>query len=174
MSTGQLVFYSGVSFLVFTIILGIVFWIKKPQYTPENAGYEGCTDKNTRKLHSGYPTNRLTIRREPEQPIQTETAVLQNNTAPIETKLGDIHADTAVLAGAGAHQEQQTAQLKIGTVPLDERTGPLNAGNEKGTIRLDSSPAVPVKGTEVLDLSTQSEDTEKLDETTMLSGSQEE
>lgn len=170
MSTGQLVFYSGVALLFFTIILGIVFWVKKPQYIPANAAYDGGTDRNTRKLRSGYPTDRLTIRREPEQPIQMETAVLQENTAPIEAEQGDIRPDTAVLPDTGAYQEQQTEKLDTGTVPLAEGTAPLTVSD--GTVKLDSTPATPGKETAVLDLSTQSADTEKLGNTTMLSDSQ--
>lgn len=170
MSTGQLVFYSGVGLLIFTIILGIVFWVKKPQYIPENAAYDGGTDKNTRKLRSGYPTDRLTIRREPEQPIQMETAVLQEDTAQLEAEHGDIRPDTAVLPDTGAYQEQQTAKLDTGTVPLAEETAPLAA--DDATVQLDSAPATSGKETEVLDLSKQSPDTEKLSSTTMLSDPQ--
>ena len=65
MTTGQVIFYSGVGLLIFTIVLGVAFWLKKPQYIPGNAAYDQGADKNTRKLRSGYPTDHLTVRREP-------------------------------------------------------------------------------------------------------------
>lgn len=170
MSTGQLVFYSGVFLLAFTIILGIVFWLKKPQYTPENAAYEGGTDKNTRKLRSGYPTDRLTIRREPEQPIMSGTAVLQENTAQLETDQGDTLPDTAVLPSGKLSKVRRTEKLSVGTVPLADGTAPLT--HDEDTAQLHDCPPAPDGKTEVLDLSMQSEDTMELSGTTPLSGSQ--
>ena len=83
-TTGQVIFYSGVGLLIFTIVLGVAFWLKKPQYIPGNAAYDQGADKNTRKLRSGYPTDHLTVRREPEQPIMSGTAILQESTAQLE------------------------------------------------------------------------------------------
>ena len=62
MTTGQLVFYSGVGLLALTILLAVVFAVKKPRYDPETAGL-GPGSGSTRKLRSGYPTDPLTIRR---------------------------------------------------------------------------------------------------------------
>ena len=97
MTTGQVIFYSGVGLLIFTIVLGVAFWLKKPQYIPGNAAYDQGADKNTRKLRSGYPTDHLTVRREPEQPIMSGTAILQESTAQLEIEQGDTLPDTAVL-----------------------------------------------------------------------------
>lgn len=65
MTTGQLLFYAGIALLALTVILAVIFLIKKPVYHPENAVYTGSTGQ-TQKLRNGYPTDRLTIRREQE------------------------------------------------------------------------------------------------------------
>ena len=41
MSTGQIVFYAGIGLLVVTIILAVIFMVKKPVYHPENAAVAG-------------------------------------------------------------------------------------------------------------------------------------
>lgn len=72
MTTGQLVFSAGVALLLATIVLAVVFAVKKPQYTPETAVGKFC-DNQTAALRSGYPTDRLTQRRQPAAP---ETVLL--------------------------------------------------------------------------------------------------
>ena len=62
-STGQILFYSGAALLVLTIILAVVFIIKKPRYVPENAVYGNETPTRTQKLRNGYPTEAMTRRR---------------------------------------------------------------------------------------------------------------
>lgn len=171
MSTGQLVFYSGVGLLVFTIVLGIAFWLKKPQYIPENAAYEGGAEKRTRKLRSGYPTDRLTIRQESEQPIiMSGTAVLQESTAQLGTEQGDTLPDTAVLSNAEFPQEQQTEKLAIGTLPMVDGTAPLT--HDGATAQLCDHSPTPDRETEALEPQTQLENTKELDATTPLSDSQ--
>ena len=56
-------FYAGVALLSVTVILAIVFLIKKPKYTPESTIYSS-PDYATRGFRSGYPTDRMTIRRD--------------------------------------------------------------------------------------------------------------
>lgn len=170
MTTGQVVFYSGVGLLVLTIVLGIAFWLKKPQYIPENSAYEGGPEKRTRKLRSGYPTDRLTIRQEPKQPIISGTVVLQENTAQLRTEQGDTLPDTAVLPSVKLSKVQQTEKLSVGTVPLAGGTAPLTHDEDTAQLH-DCSPASDGK-TEVLNPSMQSEDTMELSGTTPLSGSQ--
>lgn len=60
MTTGQIIFYSGVALLVLTIILTIVFIIMKPKYVPENAVYAGADTGRTQRLRNGYPTEAVT------------------------------------------------------------------------------------------------------------------
>lgn len=170
MTTGQVIFYSGVGLLVFTIVLGIAFWLKKPQYIPENAAYDQGADKNTRKLRSGYPTDHLTVRREPEQPIMSGTAILQESTAQLETEQGDTLPDTAVLPKAEFPQAQQTEKLRVGTVPLADGTIP--PVHDEDAVPLYDRATPPDGETEVLDSSMQTDGTEKLGVTTPLSDSQ--
>lgn len=169
-TTGQVIFYSGVGLLVFTIVLGIAFWLKKPQYIPGNAAYDQGADRNTRKLRSGYPTDRLTIRQESEQPIMSGTAVLQESTAQFGTERGDTLPDTAVLLNAEFPQAQQTEKLGVGTVPLADGTIPLV--HDEDTVPLYDRATPPDGETEVLDSSMQADGTEKLGVTTPLSDSQ--
>lgn len=166
MSTGQLVFYSGVGLLVFTIVLGIAFWLKKPQYIPGNAAYDQGADKNTQKLRSGYPTDHLTVRREPKQPIMSGTAVLQESTAQLETDQEDTLPDTAVLPNTEFPQAQQTEKLGVGTVHLTDGTIPL--AHDEDTVPLYDRATPPDGETEVLDSSIQADRTEKLGATTPL------
>lgn len=170
MTTGQVIFYSGVGLLVFTIVLGIAFWLKKPQYIPENAVYDGGAEKRTRKLRSGYPTDRLTIRQESEQPIMSGTAVLQESTAQLGTEQSDTLPDTAVLPSAKLSKVQQTEKLSVGTVQLAGGTAPLT--HDEDTAQLHDCPPASDGKTAVLDPSMQSEDTMELSGTTPLSGSQ--
>lgn len=64
MTTGQLLFYAGAALLGLAIILAVVFIVKKPKYVPESAAYDGLDTGVTQKLLNGYPTDRMTIRRD--------------------------------------------------------------------------------------------------------------
>lgn len=169
MSTGQLIFYSGVGLLVLTIALGIVFWLRRPQYIPENADHDEDPSKNTRKLRSGYPTNRLTVRREPKHPIISETAVLHESTAQLGAVQGDTPPDTEVLSDAELLQAQQTEKFAVETAPLADETLPLTHGED--TIPLYDRATFPGGETEILDSSMLADGTEKHDATTPLSDS---
>lgn len=128
MSTGQLVFFSGVGLLGFTMILGIIFLVKRPQYIPESVAYASSSDQSTRKLRSGYPTDRLTIRREPEQRNMEGTIPLPQNTARLETEQAVSPAGTVVLQSTEPPREQKTEKLNVGTLPLAEGTMSLIDG----------------------------------------------
>ena len=85
MTTGQLVFYSGILLLCLTLIIAIIFILKKPNYTPENAGYRTA---KTSQIPNSYPTERQTIRRgeqiKSSPPTQLEeTEKMENETAAI-------------------------------------------------------------------------------------------
>lgn len=60
MTTGQIMFYGGMVLLGVTILLAIVFLIKKPKYTPEAVGIDGSDPEGTQRLRNGYPTDPLT------------------------------------------------------------------------------------------------------------------
>ncbi len=125
MTTGQLVFYSGLVLLGLTIITAIIFVVNKPKYTPENAVYSEADGKRTQKLRSGYPTDRLTARR--EQPVSsTEAEPIFKGTIPLESEQG-----TAVLP---AEQSGGTVPLTPGTERLPQEQGgtvPLTPGTER-------------------------------------------
>lgn len=115
MTTGQIVFYSGVTLLALTIILAIIFIIRKPKYIPGNAVY-GEADRNTQKLHNGYPTDRLTIRRESARSINPDTAVLSGEKAKLAAEQTEKLMGTAVLP------ESEAEKLQEGTVSLPDGT----------------------------------------------------
>lgn len=76
MTTGQLVFFSGVGLLIVTLIVGIIFMVKKPTYKPENPVH--CT---TQTRYMSYPTNDLTVALEhPEHFQENDTIILSDET----------------------------------------------------------------------------------------------
>ncbi len=120
MTTGQLVFYSGLVLLGLTIITAIIFVGKKPRYTPENAAYSETDGKNTQRLRNGYPTDRLTIRR--EQPVSSvETMPILEETVLLKSEQGT---------------EKLPQQQSSGTVPLASETEILPQEWDEGTARL--------------------------------------
>lgn len=168
MTTGQLIFYSGMGLLVLTIILGIIFCIKKPRYIPENAAYDATGDRRTQKLHNGYPTDRLTIRREPERPASPGTVLLQEDTAQLTAEQTAQIQGTEVLTGTETLDYQQTEKLAVETAPLPDGTVPLR--QDKETLPIYSASDSVDGETVVLDPSGQSGDTEEISGTTPLSG----
>lgn len=65
-------FYGGAALLAVAVLLAIIFIIKKPKYTPESAAYAGADPGRTQSLRNGYPTDRMTIRRESVQTVAPE------------------------------------------------------------------------------------------------------
>lgn len=131
MTTGQMVFYAGIGLLGLTIILAIIFLIKKPKYIPSKATYD--VPKGTQKLRNGYPTDRLTIRREePVKPV-SETVKLpkktvklsDNETVRLEQETVPLSEETMPL------QSEATVSLQNGTIPLEEKTTGLADHTEK-------------------------------------------
>lgn len=57
MTRGEMLFYAGAALLVVTVILAIIFIIRKPRYIP--GGYRGGLGETTR-LQNAYPTDRFT------------------------------------------------------------------------------------------------------------------
>lgn len=144
MTTGQITFYSGVILLALTIVLTILFIIKKPKYIPGNTIY-GEMDRSTKKLRNGYPTDRLTIRRDPAHSINPNTAVLSEGTARLAAEQTERLMGTAVLPG------QETEKLPVRTMPLPGETAKLQQAEE--TTQLCGQGGVAKGGTEILDSS---------------------
>lgn len=132
MTTGELVFYSGVGLLAFTLLLAVVFLIKRPKYVPENLSNIQDGRGSTQKLRSGYPTETMTHER--------------------------AGGGSGGAASSGAAREQQAASTPAaqGTVPLEQGATPLEQGTaplEQGTTPLEQdipSPQQGAGGTELL------------------------
>ena len=114
MTTGELVFYSGVGLLAFTLVLAVIFAVKRPKYVPESLSHTPGGAESTQRLRSGYPTDAMTHpRTDSGKPSPSRgTVPLEQETAPLE---------------------QGTVPLEQGTVPLEQGTAPL----EQGTVPLD-------------------------------------
>lgn len=140
MTTGQLVFYSGLVLLALTIIAAIILILKKPQYNPENAVYSGADGKGTQKLRSGYPTDRLTIRR--EQPVSsTEAKPISRETIPLESKQGTEVLPTERISGTvqltpQTETEVLSAKQGGGTIQFVPETERLPQEQDGGTVPL--------------------------------------
>ena len=84
MTRGEMVFYAGVALLAATVILAIIFIVKKPRYVP--GAYHSAPEETVR-LRNAYPTDRLTKRyphsqetNHSESPEQLpETELMQNS-----------------------------------------------------------------------------------------------
>lgn len=108
MTTGQLIFFSGVGLLALTLILAIVFCIKKPQYIPENSACGGADVRGGQR-----------------------TAVLKNGTAPLprETSILTRTDGTVPLSDS-------TQPLTGGTGRLNTEGSADDAGDPYATIPL--------------------------------------
>ena len=116
MTTGKALFILGIVLMILTIILAILFLMKKPKYIPENAAVTVPGDPRTKSLKNGYPTNQLTIRREPAPPV-TEPIP----SPPVsETVLLDAAGETVLLDESTESPGQQTVPLDNATAKLPE------------------------------------------------------
>lgn len=148
MTTGQLLFYSGIALLVVTVIVAIVFFIKKPVYRPENA--VAAVDGKTVPLRSGYPTNPITVRHEPEAAAKKETTPISpltqeesQGTVPLPVDIGTVslEAGTVLLPDDCQPYIDETVPLTVegGTDALDSCTTLLDPGTaelDQGTVPL--------------------------------------
>ena len=125
MSTGQLVFYGGAALLAVTILLAVVFLIRKPVYTPEKAVYDGAAQNRTQPFRSGYPTDPLTVRRDTPEKKAEETLPLAEETVPLTQETPPLRDETVPLAAEAVLPVQETMPLTEETVPLTEETVPL-------------------------------------------------
>ena len=115
MTTGQLLFYGGAALLGLTILLVIIFIIKKPKYTPESAAYDGANPGKTHSLRNGYPTDRMTVRREPAQPAATDIIKQSQETELLTETLTEPLSGMERLQQTEVMDSQQTEAL---TEPL--------------------------------------------------------
>lgn len=98
MTTGQLIFYSGIGLLITTIALAILFAVKKPNYNPESIVYIEPWD-HTQRLRSVYPTERLTVRREKSRTVEPSTVSENEET--------ELLAETELLTDAASATETE-------------------------------------------------------------------
>ena len=148
MTTGHLLFYSGIALFAFTVILAVIFALKKPKYDPTSTASTGG-DGGTQKLRSGYPTDRLTIRREPVIP---GTVLLdQSPAASIRPATERLAQETEVLP-ATEPLTQQTELLPDteplpATEPLPQQTEPLPQQTEPLPQQTEVLPDTEPSGT---------------------------
>lgn len=126
MSTGQLVFYGGAALLAVTILLAVVFLIRKPVYTPEKAVYDGAAQNRTQPFRSGYPTDPLTVRRDTPEKKAEETLPLAEETVPLTQETPPLRDETVPLAEETVPLTEETMPLTEETVPLSADTAPLS------------------------------------------------
>lgn len=150
MTTGQLLFYSGAALLGLTVILAIIFIIKKPKYIPESAAYDGTAPGKTQRLRNGYPTDHLTVRRESVKQPSPETAVLSEKMESIMDTTEKLVATTAKLPDTAALDAQETEKL----------TEQLHHPSEDATVLLQEQSRSQTTGTARLD----PDSTERLDD----------
>lgn len=169
MTTGQIIFYSGIGMLILTVIIGIAFWIKKPRYTPEDAVYQDADGRGTQKLRSGYPTDRLTVRRESEPLLKSDTATLHDRTERLGAEQTEPIIGTEVLAGTEVLNTQQTEKLEsevdshpTGTIPLMEDI--VSSASMGTTLPLAQKETVPLveDGEHMVQVAEENNETESL------------
>ena len=138
MSTGQLVFYGGAALLAVTILLAVVFLIRKPVYTPEKAVYDGAAQNRTQPFRSGYPTDPLTVRRDTPEKKAEETLPLAEETVPLTQETPPLRDETVPLAEETVPLTEETVPLTEETMPLTEETMPLT--EETVPLSADTAP----------------------------------
>ncbi|MCX4372202.1 MAG: hypothetical protein OSJ58_10310 [Dysosmobacter sp.] len=93
MTTGQLLFYGGAALLGLTIVLAIVFLFVKPKYKPEVEDYRAGEPGKTQSLLNGYPTDRMTVRRESAKPTEPVTSKGEQETEMMSDDLTILMAE---------------------------------------------------------------------------------
>lgn len=95
---GKIIFFSGLILLAITIALAIYFGKKPLQYVPDGDIYPKANGGYTQPLRSGYPTNRLTLRRKSGKTQTKSTEVISNDNVISTMPLADN--ETQPLAGS--------------------------------------------------------------------------
>lgn len=129
MTFGQIIFYSGFGLLGVTLILMVIFLVKRPRYIPENAAHEIKELDQTQQLRSGYPTDPLTRRHNiagQRQP-QATARLPQNPTGSSETAVlgappqgGTVPLQSTGIPPQGTMPLQNAAVPPRETVPLSD------------------------------------------------------
>ena len=85
-TTGELVFFSGVGLLLFTLVLAVIFAIKRPRYVPGELSPDQSPPGSTQKLRSGFPTEAVTRERagKTDKIVGQDTIALEQGTVPLE------------------------------------------------------------------------------------------
>ncbi|MBE6961245.1 MAG: hypothetical protein E7445_02180 [Ruminococcaceae bacterium] len=129
MTNGQLMFYAGIGLFGLTILLAIVFLIKKPKYRPENASVGGG---QTIPLRNGYPTEPMTVRYGAADRKSTETnghvaeiTAAANGTVLLEEENTSLAAETELLVAETELLPPETQLLPPETQLLSEGTALL-------------------------------------------------
>lgn len=118
MTTGEMVFYIGAGLLGLTVVLAIIFLIKRPRYVPEHVSHMPDKAGATQPLRSAYPTDSM--------PGQPETEALAPETP----------------ASGG----QVTVPLVQGTVLLEQETLPLREEESGPAEQSTGQWTVPLQG----------------------------
>lgn len=116
MTTGEILFYSGVVLFVITIITAIVFSIKKPEYRPEKEIYR-LNEAGTEQLMNSYPTNPLTVRR---KTTQSNEQLIHNSKHENDTTVLLENDETELLEDAGQETVLLDAIVDDETIMLEE------------------------------------------------------
>lgn len=123
MTTGEMVFYIGAGLLGLTVVLAIIFLIKRPRYVPEHVSHMPDKAGATQPLRSAYPTDSM--------PGQPETEAL----AP-ETPASGGQVTVPLVQGT-VLLEQETLPLGQETLPLrEEESGPAEQSTGQWTVPL--------------------------------------
>lgn len=137
MTQGQMMFLSGAVLLLLTIVLAIIFIIKKPRYSPEQ--FEGTDNGATSRFRNGYPTDRLTKRyplvsEAPAQSVgvEEETEHLQESSKLVEET---EHLSESAEVGEATERLQGTSEFCAAEgypreLDLAEQTEPLQGSSE--------------------------------------------
>lgn len=151
MTQGQMMFLSGAVLLLLTIVLAIIFIIKKPRYSPEQ--FEGTDSGATSRFRNGYPTDRLTKRYPSESEMPVQPLVLKEEPKDIQRlRESPKLAEEAEGFRESTEPEEETARLQTPSELEAEKAHPR---------KMDfSEETEPLKGTSEL-----SENTERLVET---------
>lgn len=111
MTTGQILFLSGIGLLLLTLILAVIFIIKRPKYVPDSTVYGSAAADKTQRLRNGYPTDSITIRRESAQSTGADTDKQDQETELLTEKLTELLPDTEQLQKAKLLEQQRAETL---------------------------------------------------------------
>ena len=124
MTTGELIFTCGLGLLGLTVLLAILFLVKKPRYTPENAIYSDRVTSETQRLRNGYPTDPLTVRRTSSRKTAPVKETESTATLPLSQETECLEDETVLLQEGSAGTDE--------TVLLEQRTEALTGEKTAG------------------------------------------